>query len=114
MSSGNGETGNTSADVNDFAAFLLDHARGASHDELSRQLADIVKAVIETGKPGQIVYTVKIAPVPKVEGMVSTTDAIKSTIPSHDRVSTLFFAGQKGELSRDHPNQTAMFDMDRA
>lgn len=105
-------TPDTDSEHQDFAALLVQHARGRSHDELSAALADLVRAVTATGKAGSLVYKVKVTPAKNVEGMVSVHDEIKSTVPQLDRPASLWFADQSGRLSQDHPSQQSMFPVE--
>lgn len=93
----------------DFALFLMEHARGRSHDELSAALRALVLAVAETGKSGKLTYTVTIKPQRKVEGAVLVADSIKSTLPEFDRAESIFFTTDAGDLSRTDPHQTELF-----
>lgn len=93
----------------DFAVFLMEHARGRSHDELSAALRALVLAVSETGKPGSLTYSVKIKPQAKVEGAVLIADSIKSSLPEFDRPESIFFATDQGDLTRTDPRQSALF-----
>ena len=93
----------------DFALFLLEHARGRSHDELSAALRSLVLAVAETGKPGKLTYTLSIRPQAKVEGAVLIADTIKSTLPEFDRPESIFFATDSGDLTRSDPRQASLF-----
>lgn len=93
-----------------FATFLMEHAKGRSHDELSAALRDLVLAVEETGKAGKLSYTVTVKPQPKVEGAVLVGDDIKSTLPQLDRPASIFFATDAGDLVRNDPRQRSIFD----
>lgn len=95
----------------EFASFLIEHAKGRSHDELSRSLADLVRAVVDTGKPGTLTYTVKVKPTPNVDNMVKTEDAITVKKPELDRPASMYFVTDSGDLTLDHPHQTAMFQV---
>jgi hypothetical protein len=93
----------------DFALFLMEHAKGRSHDELSMALRALVLAVAETGKPGKLTYTVTIRPQAKVEGAVLIADAIKVALPELDRAESIFFTTESGDLSRTDPHQASLF-----
>lgn len=95
----------------EFASFLLEHARGRSHDELSKSLSTVVRAVVDTGKAGTLTYTVKIKPTPNVDNMVKVEDSITAKVPELDRPASMFFVTDSGDLSLDHPQQTAMFSI---
>jgi hypothetical protein len=94
----------------DFAAFLLEHSRGRSHDELSQALRALVMAVAEKRKPGKLTYSVIIKPQPKIDGAVLVADEIKCSLPEFDRPESIFFATEAGELMRSDPQQSRLFD----
>lgn len=94
----------------DFAAFLMDHRRGKTHDELSAALRDLVLAVEDTRKPGKITYTLTVKPQERTQGAVMVSDQIKCSLPEHDRSESIFFATPTGELVRNDPRQDALFD----
>lgn len=93
-----------------FATFLMEHAKGMSHDDLSQALRDLVLKVEETGKAGTLTYKLTIKPQPKVEGAVLIADSIKSSLPEMDRPESIFFATDTGDLVRNDPRQTSIFD----
>ena len=96
----------------EFGSFLLEQARGKTHDELSQALHDVTKKVIETGKKGSLTLTLSIGLLGKdpSEGLV-ITDQIKTKIPEHDRPSSVFYPDKHGNLSRRDPNQLSFEDL---
>lgn len=104
-------TADNTEDTNEprpFATFLIEHAKGRSHDELSEKLRDVVEAVIDTGKPGSLTCKVSIKPT-KQEGTVEVTvEAVAKTptVPA----SSIFFATDDYDLVRSDPRQTSLFD----
>lgn len=104
------ESGSAAEDrPRDFALFLMEHAKGRSHDDLSAALRAVVLAVSETGKPGKLTYTLTIRPQSNVEGAVLIADAIKTSVPEFDRAESIFFATESGDLTRSDPRQTTLF-----
>ncbi|AXB41274.1 hypothetical protein [Amycolatopsis albispora] len=97
------------AEPRDFAAFLMEHRRGKTHQELSEALRDLVLSVEETRKAGKITYTLTIRPQERTPGAVMVADQIKCSLPEHDRSESIFFATDAGELVRNDPRQTALF-----
>lgn len=94
--------------VRPFADFLREQARGATHDELSEGLRDLVARVKDTGKAGSITLTINVEPMKGSAGSaLVVTDAIKLKLPEHDRQSSLFFSDRDGNLVREDPNQLA-------
>lgn len=96
----------------EFASFLLEQARGKTHEELSRALFDVTAKVIETGKKGSFNLTIEIALLDKdpSNGLV-ITDVIKTKMPEHDRPASVFYADRSGNLSRRDPNQMSFDDL---
>ncbi len=96
----------------DFGSFLLELARGKTHDELSQALHDVVAKVIDTGKKGSLTLTLSIGLLDKdpANGM-QITDEIKVKLPEHDRPSSMFYPDRKGNLSRRDPRQMSFEDL---
>jgi hypothetical protein len=107
---GDTEVSTERAEPRDFAAFLMEHRRGKTHDELSEALRDLVLSVEDTRKPGKITYTLTIKPQERTPGAVMVADQIKCSLPEHDRSESIFFATESGELIRNDPRQTALFN----
>jgi hypothetical protein len=88
-----------------FADFLREQAKGATHAELSEAMQTLVDAVLDTGKNGTIVLTIKVEPMKGDRRAVYVSDAIKIKLPEHDRDASLFFADKDNNLRRDDPGQ---------
>ncbi|WP_435583355.1 hypothetical protein [Amycolatopsis thermoflava] len=93
----------------DFAAFILEQARGKTHRELSEALAHIAREVIKTGKPGKLQLTLHLKPQKNVEGAVMVADEIKTGVPKFDRPASIFYATDVGDLVRQDPRQPSLF-----
>jgi hypothetical protein len=96
----------------EFGSFLLEQARGRTHDELSQALQDVTRKVIETGKKGSLTLVLNIALLDKdpANGLV-ITDEIKTKLPEHDRPASMFFPTSDGNLSRRDPRQMSFDDL---
>lgn len=88
-----------------FAAFLAEHAKGVTHSELTEQLAAVVTAVRDTGKPGALQLTIKIRPMKSNDEVLLVSDVVRATIPKPDKSDSVFYADDAGNLVRDNPNQ---------
>lgn len=89
-----------------FADFLREHAKGATHDELSEALQEVTRAVVATEKGGSVSLTIKIEPMDKHNtDALKVTDKIQVKIPEHGRKASVFFHDDHGRLSRSDPNQ---------
>ena len=80
-------------------------------------MADVNRAVVDTGKAGAITRTIKF----KANGdgvSVTMTDEVKTKVPEHDRGQSVFFVDDDGNAQRsqqvldvdpeDHPRLTAV------
>ena len=87
-----------------FSQFLLEQRNGSLHGELSDTLRELVEAVVQHGKPGALTLTVKVSPT-KSYGQYEVVDEVKVKAPEPDRGASLFFADDRGNLSRSNPRQ---------
>lgn len=87
---------------------LRDIRKGRPVEEATMALADVVRAVDETGKEGSVTITLKIKPA-KHGGPEKTLIAeVKSKKPIADIAPAVFFSDQDGDLHRVDPNQNEM------
>jgi len=86
-----------------FGDVLRDLGGGATYDELTAKLAELVEAVTETGKVGALSVSLKVKP-NGANGVIVQTD-IKSKIPEPARGDTVFFVTSGGSLVRQDPRQ---------
>ena len=93
-----------------FSLFLTEQNRGKTHAELSDGLRDLVARVQDTGKKGTLTLVVTVEPMKGDAEALIVSDEIKLKLPEHDRGSSIFFRGRDGNLQRDDPNQTSIFD----
>lgn len=86
-----------------FADVLRDLGGGNTYDELTARLAEVVEAVTETHKMGEISIKLKIKP--NGDSGVIVTDEIKAKVPEATRGDTVFFVTSGGSLVRQDPRQ---------
>lgn len=92
--------------MSEFVGTLRELRRGGLLSDCEAHLTDLVMAVRETGRPGAIVLTLKIAPASK--GNVETvlvTDDVKVKRPRAELGATIFFATTGNTLRRNDPRQ---------
>lgn len=92
--------------MNTFLQTIGEIRKGAAATELAEALADLVRSVRETGRPGELTLKVKLKPASK--GDVSTLlveDAVTVKRPSPERGATIFYSTQDNGLSRNDPRQ---------
>jgi len=103
----------TPAQTAEFAAFLVQHLAGRSHEEVSAEFHQLLSAVNEHGKKGSLTLTVTVEPpkghidgAPVVISVDSTLKAPKASAPP-----SLYFVDDDGNATRNDPRQTAAFDV---
>ena len=91
-----------------FTQVLRDIRRGRPVEEATNALADVVRAVDETGKEGSVTITLKIKP-SKHGGPEKTLVAeVKAKKPVADIAPAVFFSDDDGDLHRVDPAQEEM------
>lgn len=87
---------------------LRDIRRGAAVEEATNALADVVRAVDETGKDGSVTITLKVKPA-KHGGPEKTLVAeVKAKKPIAEIAPAVFFSDDQGDLHRVDPRQEEM------
>ena len=95
--------------VRPFVDTLREIRQGNCLDELSVHLNDLVAAVRNTGKAGNVTLTLKISPAGSgnVEA-IQIDDTIILKLPELPKPSTLFFTTEDNNLQRTDPRQREM------
>lgn len=86
-----------------FDVVLRELRNGDVLDELSVALMDVVDAVQETTKQGEISISLKIKP--EGAGRVVVLDTINTKIPKLSKQPTMFYATEDNLLLRNNPKQ---------
>ena len=73
-------------------------------DTESEKMAELVKKVNETNKPGKIDLTINVKKLVK-SGAMQITGKVKATMPAEEPMETVLFATEDGGLSPDNPHQ---------
>ncbi len=95
-----------------FLDIVTHYRRGALNRAINEKLAEVAKACRATNKVGEIVVTLKVKP-SKTGGNEYTFDgSVKAKVPQTAIPEAIFFIDEKGNISRDDPAQTKMFDDD--
>ena len=92
--------------MSEFIATLRDIRRGGLLADCEAHLTDVVMSVRETGRPGELLVRIKIAPASK--GNVDTlvvTDDVRVKRPKPELGATIFFATSANTLRRNDPRQ---------
>lgn len=88
---------------------LREYRQGRAVDEASERLAELVRAVDETGKVGTLTIVLKVKP--EAGGGTQKTIAaeIKMKKPEQPLPEAVFFSDEEGDLHRADPKQPELF-----
>ncbi len=87
---------------------LRDIRKGRPVEEATQALADVVRAVDETGKKGSVTITLDVVPSKHGGPEKMLVCKIKTTKPIADIAPAIFFSDEQGDLHRVDPNQDEM------
>ncbi len=93
---------------NELIKFLVPLAEGAVVPDLVNEIHEVVKAVRDTGRAGDISLKLKIAPCSGSERQVVVNAEINSKPPKSARPMSLYFADEEGALHRQDPLQMGL------
>jgi ribosomal protein S28E/S33 len=88
---------------------LRDIRKGRAVDQATRLLAEVVRAVDETGKPGELLLKIKVKPEKGGGSQKTITCEVKGKVPQQDIPEAVFFSDPDGDLHRTDPSQQEMF-----
>jgi hypothetical protein len=88
-----------------FFDFLREHRGGATHDDLSDALQELVAAVAEGQKAGRLTLTISIKPADSGNGALFIADEIKLFPPKVSKSGSIFYVSPENNLVRHDPKQ---------
>lgn len=88
--------------VRTFGEILIDLAGGDVEKRLTNDLAELVRAVEETGEKGAITLKLDVSKGPKV---MHVSVKIESKLPKAPLENTAFFTDERGGLHVENPRQ---------
>jgi hypothetical protein len=88
-----------------FLDFLREHRGGATHDDLSEKLQELVANVTAEGKPGKLTFVLTLKPAGTRDGALTVMDEVKLTLPKETKSGSIFFASEDNNLVREDPKQ---------
>ncbi|MEV6105738.1 hypothetical protein AB0M28_13625 [Streptomyces sp. NPDC051940] len=96
--------------IAEFAAFLVGHLNGRTHEEIGKELHTLLEAVRAHGKKGSLSITVVIEPPSNgVDGgplPIGVEYAVKAPKPAAPK--NLYFLDDQGNPTRQDPRQIAL------
>lgn len=87
-----------------FRDFLGEHKRGATHDKLSDALQELVAAVSESNKAGELTIKIKMKPAGE-HGAFSVVVEPTLKLPKEPPEESLFFVTPDNNLTKQSPQQ---------
>src|SRR5262245_28944212 len=97
-----------------FTDVLRDIRKGRVVEAASEELAEVVRGVLDTNKPGELTLKLSVKPQGKGDNAVIVGAKLAAKVPQADLPDALFFADLDGDLLRDDPTQQRMFaDVER-
>lgn len=87
---------------------LREIRKGRPVEEATYALADVVKAVDETGKPGVVTITLTVKPAKHGGPEKILQCDVKAKKPRADIAPAIFFSDEEGDLFRIDPRQEEM------
>jgi hypothetical protein len=87
-----------------FLNVLQHHRGGAVLTDLADAMREVTEAVQLSGKAGGVTLRILVQPA-GARGAIIIADDIKTTLPKLDKVTSIFFADDNGNLVRNDPNQ---------
>lgn len=99
-------------EITEFAAFLVGHLGGRSHEQISAEMHELLAAVAEHGKKGALTITIAVEPskghidgAPLTIGIDSALKAPRASAPP-----AIYFVDPDGNPTRNDPRQLS-FDV---
>ena len=88
---------------------VMSQVRGGFAVHIAGQkLQEVLKAVVETGKPGELTFTIKVKPDKNDDRIVTLHPDVKAKIPQKGFTEGIFFVDDDGKVSREDPKQMAL------
>ena len=100
----------TRPDCADVTDVIHELDSGNVHQDLDDMLHEVVRAVLDTRKAGSVSLKLDIKLNERGSQLV-VKGTVSSKVPRKAVESTLFFANEEGDLSRDNPKQTDIKDI---
>lgn len=93
-----------------FTDILREIRKGEAVNAATDELAELIRAVKATGKPGTLTLKLKVTPIGRDGKQVEITPDISMSAPSPALNKGIFFVDDQGDLLRDDPDQRPLFE----
>lgn len=88
---------------------LREIRKGRAVDLASQRFAELIQAVDDTGKGGELTITLKVKPEKGGGSQKTIIPIVKVKMPEADLAEAVFFSDSQGDLHRSDPSQREMF-----
>jgi hypothetical protein len=97
----------------DFYQLLIEMRSGRVLQDINQKFNTVLAAVLDTGSKGKVTIDLNIEPGRMGAGgavlEIELSHNIKMKTPEHDIGKAVFFVNKQGVLTREDPEQTALF-----
>ena len=102
--------------MTDLLKVLVEMRAGQVAADCNQKFSELLKAVLDTGQKGQMTLVLNLEPAKMGMGgvvlEVSAEHSIKLKKPELAIGEAVFFVTKQGDLTRDDPDQVAMFEQE--
>lgn len=91
--------------VTAFSQHIAYLEKGMLDADLTEKLAEVIRAVRETGKQGTLNLQLKVSLMKGSEDTVTISSVVNNKVPQLDRAQTIMWSTYDGELIRNDPTQ---------
>lgn len=95
--------------IRPFAEVLRQLSSGATHEECSEGLWDLIQRVRDTGRAGSLTLTIAVKPLGKESATALViSDEVKLKLPEYSRDPSVFYVDRNGNPVRTDPRQDVL------
>jgi len=87
---------------------------GYALNDASKKLAEVIQAVKATGKPGEVILSIKISPDKTDDRIFTIKPSVKAKIPEKGYAEGHVFIDTNGRITKEDPAQLDMLEERRA
>ncbi|WP_105215742.1 hypothetical protein [Pseudoalteromonas sp. T1lg22] len=94
--------------ITPFSQHVSYFEKGCLDEELTEQLAEVIKGVRETGRQGSLTLQLKVSLMKGSEDTVTIQSTVNNKVPQLDRAQTIMWSTHDGDLIRNDPHQQSL------
>lgn len=93
-----------------FLDIITHYRRGTLNKKINEKLAELTKVCRDTNKAGEITIKLKLKPSKSGGNEFTWAGSVTSKVPEQIIPEAIFFIDDKGNVTRDDPAQSKMFE----